>query len=62
MTSSFQVRILIFSREVKLPFLSLTELGEKSSTTIILGNFVGQTITKCYWDVVLGKCFSFVKI
>ena len=42
MTRSFQVRILILSREVRIPLLSLSELGEKSQVTIILGKFVNK--------------------
>ena len=42
MTSSLQVGILILSREVRLPLLSLTELDEKLSTTTILGIIVSK--------------------
>ena len=41
MTSSFQVRVRILSREVaRILLLSLNELGQKSRATIILGKFV----------------------
>ena len=39
MTSSFQVRILILSREVRTLLLSFNELGKKSQATIILDKF-----------------------
>ena len=42
MTSSFQVRIRILSREVGLALLNSNELGEKSRATLILGIFVNK--------------------
>ena len=42
MTSSPEVRILVLSMEVKIPHLSLNELGEKSQTTFFLGKFVNK--------------------
>ena len=42
MTGSFQVRILILAREVRIPPLSLNELGEKQQVTIILNKFVSK--------------------
>ena len=42
MTRSFEVGILILSREVRIPLLSLNKLGEKSQAAIIFGNFVNK--------------------
>ena len=42
MTSSFQVRILIFFKEGRIPLMSLNELREESQATIILGKFVSK--------------------
>ena len=53
MTSSLQVGILILSREVRLPLLSLTELDEKLSTTTILGIIVNKPS-----QTVIGLHFS----
>ena len=42
MTRSFEVGILILSKEVRIPLLSLNKLGEKSQAAIIFGNFVNK--------------------
>ena len=56
MTSSFQVRMRILSREVEYLYLSLNKLGEKFRATIILGKFCKQAIMK------LSLAYSFRKM
>ena len=60
MTSRFQVRIRILSREVGIPLLSLNELEKKSQAIIILDKFVNKP--NSHWLVVFGKCFSLMEI
>ena len=49
-------------RVVRIPLLSMNELGEKSGATIRLGNFIITTWSNSYWLVVFGKCLSLVRI
>ena len=60
MTSSFQVRILIFLKGGRTLLFLLNELGEKSQATIIIGKLINKALSNTYWRVIFEKYFSFV--
>ena len=60
MTSSFQVRILIFLKGGRTLLFLLNELGEKSQATIITGKLINKALSNTYWRVIFEKYFSFV--
>ena len=62
MTSSFQVRILIFLKGGRTPLFLLNELGEKSQAAIIIGKLINKALSNTYWRVIFEKYFSFVNI
>ena len=60
MTSSFQVRIIIFLKGGRTLLFLLNELGEKSQATIIIGKLINKALSNTYWRVIFEKYFSFV--
>ena len=52
--TSGQVRMLILSKGVETSFI-LNNLIKQSRPTIILGNFVKQTIPNSYWLLIFRK-------